>query len=176
MKTPTLVSFLAAFAAATALGPAAEAAPQERTQPAAGDRIVALPLDSGKIILPGLSEEVQSSDMALDIVLNRARNRVGGLVSACHAATSAAPRRRRSCQDILFRFPGLRYDAPRKAVLLGEEIVARDRGFWRGGWKLEAGFAPEFRLVKKSEDNGFEQTTQQFLELALVRKAQAASP
>ena len=157
------------FAAVATLWPAARA----DAQTVAGENIIARPVASERITLPSLSKKIESSDMSLDIVLNRAQDRVGGRVSACGTVTTAALRRKQSCQDILFVFPGLRYDASRKAVLLGEEIVARDLGFWRGGWKIEEGFDPEFRLVEKSEDDGFEKTTGQLLELALVRKATA---
>jgi uroporphyrinogen decarboxylase len=34
----------------------------------------------------------------------------------------------------------LRYDPAAKQVLLGEHVIARDRGFWQGGLKLEKGF------------------------------------
>jgi hypothetical protein len=170
MKKTTLAVAAVALTAAIMPSLAALAAAQDQTQPVIGNRIVAKPVASGRVTLPVLSQEVQSSDMSLDIVLNHAQNRVGGRVSACGAVITGAPRRMRSCQDILFVFPDLYYDASRNAVILGEQIVARDRGFWRGGWKLDGGFTPEFRLIKRSEDDGFEQTTGQFLELALVRR------
>jgi hypothetical protein len=167
MNKPKLVFAAAIFAAAATLWPMAQAA--------AAESIVAKPATSSRITLPGLSKRLQTSDLSLDIVLNRTQDRVGARVSACGTVATTAVRRIRSCQDVLFIFPDLRYDASRKAVLLGEEIVARDRGFWRGGWEFAKGFAPEFRFVEKPEDDGFEQTPRQFLELTLARKAPAGS-
>ena len=55
MKRTTLVVAVAASAAAAILGPAVQAV--------AGERIVALPVTSGRITLPGLSEEIQASGL-----------------------------------------------------------------------------------------------------------------
>jgi hypothetical protein len=167
MTKPKLAFAAAVFAVAATLCPTTQAS----AQVAAGERIVARPLANDRITLPVISKRVESSDLNLNIVLNRAQDRVGGRVSVCGTVISVAPRRMRTCQEILFVFPGLRYDASRKAALLGDEIVARDRGFWGGGWRLEKGFSPEFRLVERSDDDGFEQTEGQSLELTLVRTA-----
>ena len=134
---------------------------------AAGERIYALPLAGNIILLPGLF------DMSLTLVPDRARDSVNGKVSVCKPVTNMdSPRRRQYCQTILFNFPALRYDASLKAVLLGAQIVALDRGSWHGGWTLDDALKPEFRLVEKPARDGF---AQKFLELALVCKVQEAS-
>jgi hypothetical protein len=105
--------------------------------------------------------------MDLRIAFDKAKNQVDGRVSVCRPVTNTEPRKMQSCQNIFFCFPVLRYDDPRKAVLLGAEIAARNRGLWRGGWKLEAGFAPDFDVAEKPDPDGF---TQKCLEIALVHK------
>jgi hypothetical protein len=45
----------------------------------------------------------------------------------------------------------LRYDPAAKQVLLGEHVIARDRGFWQGGLKLEKGFKPVYNIAESRD-------------------------
>jgi hypothetical protein len=120
--------------------------------------IAAVPLTDNRLLVPGAS--------LMSISLEPDSGRLLVKVSVCRPASDAAPRRIQSCQNIRFALNGLRYNGADKAFLLGDTPVARDRGFWRGGWRFESGFTPEPAIV---ETNCGDNCARKSLTLALVR-------
>jgi hypothetical protein len=111
-------------------------------------------------------------DFGFELLLNNTGDRVGANVSVCgvhEVTTGKGAHRVMTCQTVFYVFPGLRYDAAAKQVLSGDEVVARDRGFWHGGLKLEKGFKPEYKIVGRQIDRGFNRDTELSVEASIAR-------
>jgi hypothetical protein len=173
---PVSGSIQSVEAAAEAM-PSPAGRPVESAEPAASSSeqsaIAGVAVVDNRVYLSPISP-LDVKDFRFELILNNTGDRVGANVSVCgviRSATGKGAGRSMSCQPVVYRFPGLSYDPATKQVLSGGEVVARDRGFWHGGLKLEKEFKPEFKIVKSLVDRGFNRDTQLSIEVALARTA-----
>ena len=101
---------------------------------------------------------------ALRLILNNAKDKVGGTFSVCDQSPSdTGP----NCETVVFLFPQLRYDAAGKRIVLGDELVATDGRFW--GIQLDKSFKLAARIETVEDASGFDRVKRHFVKLYLVK-------
>jgi hypothetical protein len=133
------------------------------------DALAAEEVADSRITLSAVSP-LDVKDFRFELFLNNTKDRVGANVSVCGVTGTTtggkSMNRIMSCQDVVYVFPGLTYDAATQRVLSGTDVVARGGG---NEFELEKGFEPQYEIVSRPVDSGFNRDTELYVKLALAR-------
>ena len=122
----------------------------------------------GKLIGDGrLSSYSGRPEVSLILTLNDDKTVVGVVARVTDSSPSGdyAP-----SDTITYAFPQLRYDGKTKQVLLGDVVIGKDRGFFRGGLQFVKGYEALSAFVSTKASDGFNHWSVPTLDVVIVQK------